>query len=91
VAGENKCSEKDCPWPTVNRTRGKVSQPGRWGERPVVKDLRHIIPFKLQIKQYESTSIHCSAIPKQYLLRYPKFACLTYRQQEYYGGDDCRS
>jgi hypothetical protein len=39
VARKNKCSEKDCSWPSVNRTQAKVSQPGHWGERPVVKDL----------------------------------------------------
>jgi len=50
VAGEKKCSEKDCSWPTVNRKQAKVSQPGCWGERPVVKDVRHTMPFKLEIK-----------------------------------------
>ena len=39
MAGENKCSEKDCSRPSVNRTQAKVSQPGQWGERPGVKDL----------------------------------------------------
>lgn len=37
---------------------------GRW-----FKDLRHIMPFKLEIKHCESTSIQCSPIPKQNLFK----------------------
>jgi len=76
VVRENKCSEKDCPWSSVNRTYAKVSQPGRWGERSVVKDLRHIMPFKLEIKQSESTSIQCSSIPKQNFLKVTRIRLL---------------